>query len=345
MFCAEKTATANFAVSLRATQVSIPNNKGETMKFTPFAKVAAVTAAAAMIIVGTAGCGRTGSDAAEAAPKVVLALSTLNNPFFVELRDGALAAAEAAGIDLSVVDAQNDSATQANQLATAALGGTAVVIVNPVDSDAAAAGVTDLIAADIPVIGVDRNVTGVDLSSLIASDNVAGGRQAAEELAMSMGEKGTVIQLQGVSGTSASRDRGAGFAEGMAAYPNIEIVAQQTANFDRATALDVTTNLLQSNPDITGVFAENDEMALGAIQALGSRAGTDVMVVGFDGTEDGFAAINDGTLVATIAQQPALLGQLAVEVALSIINGDAVEAIVPVEVVSVTKLNVGDFSS
>jgi ribose transport system substrate-binding protein len=312
------------------------------MKSSSLRKVVVLAATAALIVAGTTSCSR-GEAGADAAPKIVLALSTLNNPFFVELRDGAQAAADAAGVELSVVDAQNDSATQANQLATAAVGGTAAVIVNPVDSDASARSVTDLISAGIPVLAVDRTVTGVDLSSLISSDNVAGGRQAADELARSMGETGSVIVLQGVSGTSASRERGEGFAEAIAAYPNIEVVAQQTANFDRAEALDVTTNLLQANPGVTGLFAENDEMALGAIQALGDRAGTEVKVVGFDGTTDGLAAIEAGTMVATIAQQPAELGKLAVELAVKLINGETIDTVVPVEVVSVTTANVAEY--
>lgn len=313
------------------------------MKSSSFRRIAAVTTAAALILVGTTACGRGGGDSASGA-KVVLAVSTLNNPFFVELRDGAQAAATAAGLQLNIVDAQNDSATQANQLATAASSGAKLVIVNPVDSDAAGSAVKALNTANIPVIAVDRTVNGATVASLVASDNVAGGKQAAIELAKAMGEKGSVIDLQGVSGTSASRDRGAGFEEGMKAYPNITVVAKQTANFDRATALDVTTNLLQAHPDVTGVFAENDEMALGAVQALGSRAGTDIKVVGFDGTADGLAAITAGTLAATIAQQPAELGKLAIELAVKTLAGDKVDATVPVEVVTVTKTNVGDFT-
>ena len=313
------------------------------MKSSSFRRIMAVTATAALILAGTTACGRGSGDEASG-PKVVLAISTLNNPFFVELRDGAQAAADEAGVDLYIVDAQNDSATQANQLATATAGSTKAVIVNPVDSDAASASVNALTAANIPVIGVDRTVNDAELTSLVASDNVAGGKQAADELAAAMGEKGTVISLQGVSGTSASRDRGAGFDEGIAAYPDITVVAEQTANFDRASALDVTTNLLQANPGVTGIFAENDEMALGAIQALGDRAGSEVSVVGFDGTADGLTAISDGSLYATVAQQPAELGRLAVELAVKAIAGDDVEATVPVEVVAVTKTNVGDFS-
>jgi ribose transport system substrate-binding protein len=306
-----------------------------------FLKTAAVCASAALILTGLSGCGR--SDDADALPKVVLALSTLNNPFFVELRDGALAEAQLAKLQLNIVDAQNDSASQANQLATAAAANAKAVIINPVDSDAAGAAVKALNQAGIPVIGVDRNVNGADLASMVASDNVAGGKQAAEELAKAMGGKGSVIALQGVAGTSASRDRGQGFEEGMKAFPGITVVAKQTANFDRAAALDVTTNLMQANPGVTGLFAENDEMALGAIQALGDRAGAQVTVVGFDGTADGLAAIKKGSLHATIAQQPAQLGRLAVQLAAKALKGEKIDAIVPVAVVSVTQANVDAF--
>lgn len=313
------------------------------MKLATTRRIAALAATAALLVTGTTACNRGGGSAA-ANEKVVLSLSTLNNPFFVELRDGAQAEAKKAGIDLEVVDAQNDSSTQANQLTTAANGSAKAVIVNPVDSDAAGTSVKALNKANIPVIAVDRTVNGADVKSLVASDNVAGGRQAADELAKAMGDKGSVIVLQGVAGTSASRDRGQGFAEGMKNHPNIKVVAQQTANFDRATALDVATNLVQAHADATGIFAENDEMALGAIQAIGDKAGKAIKVVGFDGTDDGFAAIKKGTLAATIAQQPAKLGQLAVDVAQKVLKGESVEKSMPVEVVSVTKANVADFA-
>lgn len=313
------------------------------MKLTHPPKTAALTVVLAVALTATA-CGRGGEEAAEGSTSATLALSTLNNPFFVELRDGAEAAAEEAGIDLEVLDAQNDSTTQADQLATATTSGTDGVIINPVDSDAAAAAVAPLLEGDIPVVAADRAVNGAEVASLVSSDNVAGGKQAAEELAAAMGEQGRVIVLQGVAGTSASRDRGAGFQEGIAAYPDIEVVAMQTANFDRAEALDVATNLLQANPDVTGIFAENDEMALGAIQALGDRAGREVKVVGFDGTEDGLAAIEAGTMTATIAQQPAELGRRSVEVLQQILDGETVEETIPVPVTTVNSENVGEFT-
>lgn len=308
-------------------------------------KIALAGLTTALLVVGLSACNR--GPAAEgggaSGQKITLSLSTLNNPFFVEVRNGAKAEADKLGVQLDILDAQNDSATQANQLATAATNGSKAVIVNAVDSDAAGSAVSALNKADIPVVAVDRTVNDAKLVSFIASDNVAGGTQAAQLLAEAIGKKGSILVLQGVAGTSASRDRGQGFTEGLKAFPDVTVAASQTANFDRATALNVTTNLLQAHPDIVGIFAENDEMALGAIQALGSRAGTDVKVVAFDGTDDGLKAIKAGTMVGTIAQQPGELGKLAVEQAVKALKGEKVDATVPVKVVSVTSKNVDEF--
>lgn len=308
-------------------------------------------ATAGLLALGLAGCNRdSGSESSEGegggeSYHMTLAVSTLSNPFFIQLRDGAQEAADEAGITLDVVDAQDDASVQQNQLADSATKGVDAVLINPVDSEAAGAAVEPVMSADIPIIAVDRSVEGKDITATVSSDNVAGGRQAAEALAEAIGEKGEVIILQGVPGTSASRDRGAGFEEGIAAYPDIEVVAKQPANFARAEGLDVATNLLQAHPDVVGIFAENDEMALGAIQALGDRAGSEVFVVGFDGTDDGLTALEDGTLFATIAQQPAELGRQAVAVALKQLKGEDVDKDVPVEVKTVTKDNVSEFKN
>lgn len=218
------------------------------------------------------------------------------------------------------------------------------VIINPVDSDAAGPSVRAANKADIPVIAADRGVNKADVTALVASDNVAGGEQAARTLAEKLGGKGRIVVLQGTAGTSASRERGAGFAQGIKAYPGIKVVAKQPADFDRTKGLDVMTNMLQANSDVNGVFAENDEMALGAIKALGAKAGTSVPVVGFDGTPDGLKAVEAGTLYASVAQQPRELGRLAVRNAIEAAAGKKIDATVKVPVKVVTAKNVADFS-
>ncbi|SED05236.1 monosaccharide ABC transporter substrate-binding protein, CUT2 family [Streptomyces sp. 2231.1] len=277
-------------------------------------------------------------------PKMGLSLSTLNNPFFVQIRTGAQAEAKKLGVDLTVTDAQNDASQQANQLQNFTTAGQGAIIVNPVDSDAASNSVKAADKARIPVIAVDRGVNKASVDALVASDNVAGGELAAKTLAEKLGGKGRIVVLQGQAGTSAARERAAGFAQGLKAYPGIQVVAQQPADFDRTKGLDVMSNLLQAHPDVQGVVAANDEMALGAIKALGSKAGRSVQVVGFDGTPDGLKAVQDGTLYASVAQQPTQLGRIAVDNALRAVQGKKVEPTVKVPVKVVTKDNVAGFS-
>ncbi|WP_221352768.1 ABC transporter permease/substrate-binding protein [Streptomyces beigongshangae] len=277
-------------------------------------------------------------------PKVGLSLSTLNNPFFVQIKAGAQAEAERLGADLTVTDAQNDASQQANQLQNFTSEGVDSIVVNPVDSDAAGPSVRSANKAGIPVVGVDRGVNKAETAALVASDNVEGGRLGAEALAEKLGGKGKIVILQGQAGTSASRERGAGFAEGLKAYPGIEVLARQPADFDRTKGLDVMTNLLQAHPDVQGVFAENDEMALGAVKALGSKAGKSVQVIGFDGTPDGLKAVEGGTLYASVAQQPKELGRIAVRNALRAADGEKTEQTVKVPVKVVTAENVAGFT-
>ncbi len=277
-------------------------------------------------------------------PKLGLSLSTLNNPFFVQIRAGAQAEAKKLGLDLTVTDAQNDASQQANQLQNFTSSNYGAIIVNPVDSDAASNSVKAADKAKIPVIAVDRGVNKAAVDTLVASDNIAGGELAAKTVAEKLGGTGKIVILQGQAGTSAARERAEGFAKGLKAYPGIQVLAQQPADFDRTKGLDVMSNLLQAHPDVQGVIAANDEMALGAIKALGSKAGKSVSVVGFDGTPDGLTAVKQGTLYASVAQQPSQLGKIAVDNALRAAQGKKVETTVKVPVKVVTKENVAGFN-
>ncbi|MGW6238456.1 ABC transporter permease/substrate-binding protein [Streptomyces sp. NPDC055094] len=308
------------------------------------ARAVRYTVAAVLVAAVIGGVSFWNNGSSGGGTKVGLSLSTLNNPFFVQLKAGAEAEAKAEGVELTVTDAQNDASQQANQIQNFTSGAMSSVIVNPVDSDAAGPSVRAADKAGIPVIAADRGVNKADIDTLVASDNVAGGRQAARTLAERLGGEGRIVILQGTAGTSASRERGQGFAEGIKAYPGIKVVARQPADFDRTKGLDVMTNMLQAHSGVNGVFAENDEMALGAVKALGSKAGTSVPVVGFDGTPDGLKAVKAGTLYASVAQQPAELGRLAVLNAVKAARGDEVPSMVKVPVKVVTAKNVADFS-
>ena len=262
-----------------------------------------------------------------------LSVSTLNNPFFVTLAEGAEAAAEELGIGISVVDAGDDVTKQVSDIEDLVAKGISVLIVNPVDSDAVTGAVEAAMAKGVRVIAVDRAVNGVTIDCQIASDNVLGAELATQYIVDNLGEGVKVAELEGVPGASAAIDRSKGFHN--VADTKLEVVAKQTANFDRAQGMSVMENMLQANGDIQAVFAANDEMALGAVEAI-SGAGKNIMVVGFDATDDAIAAIKEGRMAATIAQQPDLIGKTAVEGAHKLITGEGIPAAIPVEVTLVT---------
>lgn len=256
-------------------------------------------------------------------------VSTLNNPFFVSLSEGAKAEAEKQGVKLVVVDAGDDAAKQTNDIEDLISRNVSVLIVNPVDSDAVAPAVQNAVSKGIKVISVDRVVNGVEVNCQIASDNVAGAKMATEYLIELIGEGAKAAELEGVPGASATIDRGAGFHE--AADKALDVVASQTANFNRAEGMTVMENILQSSGDIKGIFAHNDEMALGAIEAI-AASGKDIKVIGFDATDDAVEAVKSGRMTATVAQKPDLMGETAIQTAIKLINGETVEKSLPVEV-------------
>ncbi|MGX1982252.1 ribose-binding protein [Thermolongibacillus altinsuensis] len=262
--------------------------------------------------------------------KIGLSISTLNNPFFVTLKEGAEKAAKEANVELTVVDAQNDSAKQISDIEDLIQQGVDLILVNPTDSSAITAAIESANQANIPVITVDRSADGGKVVAHIASDNVAGGKMAGEFLIEKLKDGGNIVELEGIPGSSAARERGEGFHQVIDKASNLKVVAKQAADFDRAKGLSVMENILQSQSDIQAVFAHNDEMALGALEALEARGMKDVIVVGFDATEDAVKAVKEGKMAATVAQKPEMIGEMAVETALKVLNGEKVDSFIPV---------------
>ena len=265
---------------------------------------------------------------------VGLAVSTQNNPFFVTLVEGAKQEAAGQGIELTVVDAGDDVVKQASDIEDLVSKKVRVIIVNPVDSSAIAPAVAAAKKAGIAVISVDRAVIGESVACQIASDNVAGAKMAGEYLLQLTGSTADIAELQGIPGSSAAIDRGKGFHEAVDGKANV--VASLTANFNRVEGMSVTENILQGNPNIKGIFAHNDEMALGALEAA-AAAGKNIVIVGFDATDDALTAVKDGRMAATVAQLPAEMGKTAVQTALKLMRGESVEASIPVTVTLITK--------
>ena len=292
-----------------------------------------------VIVVAALSCAAAG--AARAADRIALVVSTLNNPYFVSLADGAKAKAKELGYNLVVLDSQNDTAKELSNVEDALNQNVKALLLNPVDSAAARAAVREAEAQKVPVLTLDRSAKGVTVTSHIASDNVAGGKLAGELIVKELNGKGNVVELQGQPGTDAARDRSTGFRQALAAAPGLKIVASQPANFDRTQGLNVMENILQAHPKVDAVFAADDEMALGAIKAI-QAARLKVVVVGFDGTPDAIAAVKNGTMVATIAQQPSLIGSLGVEEADKVIKGQSAPASIPVALKVIDKKSLGE---
>ncbi|GLF89084.1 ribose import binding protein RbsB [Bacillus safensis] len=254
--------------------------------------------------------------------KIGLSISTLNNPFFVSLKNGVTKEAKKLGIEVVIADAQNDSAKQTSDVEDLIQQGVDALLINPADSSAISTAVESANASDIPVITLDRSSESGKVEALVASDNVKGGEMAANFIIDQVGKGAKVAELEGVPGASATRERGKGFHQ--MADQDLKVTAKQAADFDRTKGLNVMENLLQGNPDIKAVFAHNDEMALGALEAIQS-SGKDILVVGFDGNEDALSSIKAGKLSATVAQQPELIGQLAVGAANDVLKGKKVQ--------------------
>lgn len=269
--------------------------------------------------------------------KLGLAVSTLNNPFFVDLKDGAEAMAEEMGVEILTVDAQDDAASQLSSVEDLLIKQIDVLIVNPVDGNAVVAAITAANDAGVPVITVDRAAEGGNVASHIASDNAAGGEMAGDFIAEQLGEEGKVVELEGIPGTSAARDRGKGFNMSMDKYSGMEVIARQPAGFDRAEGMTVMENILQGNPEIDAVFAHNDNMALGAMEAIAAAGRSDeIMIVGFDAINDAVSAVKEGEMAATVAQKPGLMGEMAVETAIKVANEEEVDEYTPVPLELIT---------
>ena len=267
---------------------------------------------------------------------LALVISTLNNPFFVTMKEGAEQKAAELGYNLIVLDSQNDPAKELANVEDLNVRGAKVLLINPTDSDAVANAIRLANRAKLPVLTLDRAASRGDVVSHIASDNVAGGKMAGDFIAERVSSNARVIQLEGIAGTSAARERGEGFAQAVSEH-GLTLMASQPADFDRTKGLNVMENLLTGNPDVQAVFAQNDEMALGAMRALQAANKKDVLIVGFDGTEDGIKAVQGGRLAATMAQQPGEIGAIAVETADRVLKGETVADHIPVPLQVISK--------
>lgn len=274
--------------------------------------------------------------------KLGVSISTTNNPYFVSMKDGLDSYAKDKKVSLKVADAQDDAARQADDIQNFISQNVDAILINPVDSKAVVTSIKAANSANIPVILIDRGSEGGDVLTTVASDNVAAGKMAAEFAVKELGEKAKTFELSGVPGASATVDRGKGFND--IAKTKLDILSSQSANFDRAKALNTAQNMIQGNKDVQVIFAQNDEMALGAAQAAKSAGLKDVMIIGIDGQPDAHDAIKKGDITATIAQQPAKMGEIEIQAAIDHYQGKKVEKSTVSPIYLVKKDNVDKYN-
>lgn len=311
-------------------------------------QVAAVTVLALLVVgAGVTTVVRNTSNGGAASEKsATLVISTLNNPFFVSVADGAKDEAGKLGIALDVQNANNDDTQSLNQATTALVKKPSVLVLDPTSSEAGGSITLQANQANVPVVAFDRVPDQGHLAAFIGYDAIQAGKNGAKALCEAMGGTGKAAEVQGILGTSVARDRSEGFNSGMKECPGVEVVAVQSADFDRGKALDVTTNILQANPDITGIYAANDEMALGAVAAVKSRnlIGK-IKIVGNDGIADALSAVENGEMAATNAESPFALGQEVIKISNKVADGEAVEKMRVLEGKLVTGPEVAEFCS
>ncbi len=310
-------------------------------------QVAAVTVLALLVVgagVTTAVRGNGQDGGAAAQQSSTLVISTLNNPFFVSVADGAKDQAAKLGMSLDVQNANNDDTQSLNQATTALVKKPSVLVLDPTSSEAGGSITLQANQAKVPVVAFDRVPDQGELAAFIGYDAIQAGKNGAKALCEAMGGTGKAAELQGILGTSVARDRSAGFKAGMKECPGVKVVAVQSADFDRGKALDVTTNMLQANPAITGIYDANDEMALGAVAAVKSRGlQGKVKIVGNDGIADALTAVKNGEMYATNAESPFALGQEVMKISHAVASGQKVSKSRVLEGRIVTGKGVGAF--
>jgi ribose transport system substrate-binding protein len=295
---------------------------------------ALILAAAAIV---AASCGG-GAPAERARPLVGVTLLTRTHAFYKTLEDALAVEAAARGIDLAIVSCEMDPARQVAQFEDFITQRVSAILAAPCDSTAIVPSIEAAGRAGIPVFTADIASRGGNVVSHIASDNVEGGRLAARTLASLLGGSGDVIVIDHPEVASV-QDRTNGFDEEIAKHPGIRVVQRPSASGQRARAMAAMEDMLQAHRSLKGVFAINDDSALGALAVLEAAGRRDIAVVGFDATDEARAAIQRGSaLKADIAQHPDEIGRTAIRMIGRHLAGEPVEPVVavPVSVVDAT---------
>ena len=281
-------------------------------------------------------------------PRIALVLKTLNNPFFLDMERGALEAAERLGVELVVQAAERELDVEKQLQIIENLIQTRVdaLCVTPSGSRESVSAIAKANAANIPFLVVDTRVDAQALgehriATFIGSDNYEGGRVAGQSVVDQLGAQAKVAILEGIPGHETGDSRLRGFRDAIEGHPGIEVLTSQPANWERDQGFNVFQNILQAHPEVDTLFACNDLMALGALEAIDAagRSG-EIRVIGFDALEEARAAVAEGRMLATVAQFPGEMGRVAVESAVAILNGQTIPEEIPVRIELVTRKSV-----
>ncbi|MDI3548567.1 MAG: ribose transport system substrate-binding protein [Halanaerobiales bacterium] len=272
------------------------------------------------------------------------AVQDLGNQYWVTVAEGVKdRAAELGNVEVIVLDARTDPARELANVEDLIQKKVDAILLSPWDPGPATSAVEAANRAGIPVLVLDVGVDGGKIETFIVSDNLEGGRIAGEYIAELIGGEGEVAHIQCQLGYKIPALRGEGFTQVME-EKGIKIVAKQPADSQRALGMTVMQNMLQAHPEIDAVFAENDEMALGAYEAIrAARLEDKIKVVGFDGTADALQSIKEGKLAGSVAQQPYEMGKMGVDAAIKFLNGEELPEVTYVPVKLITKENVDEY--
>jgi ribose transport system substrate-binding protein len=264
-------------------------------------KIAAVASAAALGF-GMTACGAGDTEANKGTTRIGVTVYDMSS-FITAGKEGMDTYAKANNIELVWNSANNDVSTQANQVDSLINQGVAAIIVVPVQADSLAPQIASAKSKGIPLLAVNAALDSPDLAGNVQPDDVAAGAQEMQMMADKLGGKGNVVILQGPLGGSGEINRGKGIDQVLAKYPDIKVLAKDTANWKRDEAVNKMKNWISSfGPQINGVVSQNDDMGLGALQALKEANRTDVPIVGIDGIEDGLNAVKSGEFIGTSLQ-------------------------------------------
>ncbi|SOE22973.1 monosaccharide ABC transporter substrate-binding protein, CUT2 family [Spirosomataceae bacterium TFI 002] len=269
---------------------------------------------------------------------------SMQNEFIVNVADEMQKKADEMGVKLIIVDAERSALKQMEQVESFIAQQVDAIIMNPCEVEASSPAVARAIAAKIPIINVNSE-TSATPTAFVGSNDVESARIAMNYIAERLGGKGKLLMIHGFMGQAAQIQREEGAKEILKSYPEIELIAEQTGEWDRSKSMDLMQNWIQSYGDgIDAVFAHNDEMGMGAVKALENAGMKDkVIVVSIDAIKDALQAVQKGSLDATVFQNAQKQGSTAIETALKLIKGETVDqqTLIPFELV--TKENVDQF--